>query len=46
MNESPLETYLAGQDPVVAPVVIALDHAIRHPDYKVRAKEVLDAARG
>jgi hypothetical protein len=40
VNSSPLETYLAEQDPVVAPVVRALDVAVRaaHPDLDVAIK--------
>lgn len=40
MNGSALETYLAGIDPTAAPLVIALDEAIRtaHPDFDVAVK--------
>jgi hypothetical protein len=40
MNSSPLETYLAGVDPKAAPLVIALDEAIRtaYPDFDVTIK--------
>ena len=40
MNSPPLESYLADIDPVAAPVVIALDHAIRNaaPELDVAIK--------
>lgn len=40
MNSPALQTYLAGIDPKAAPVVIALDEAIRsaHPDLEVAVK--------
>lgn len=40
MSNSVLDTYLAGVDPAAAPLVIALDDAVRkaHPDFDVAIK--------
>ena len=40
MSSSALETYLAGVDPAAAPLVVALDEAIRtvHPDFDIAVK--------
>jgi hypothetical protein len=40
VNDSALETYLAGVDPAAAPLVVALDEAVRraHPDLDVAIK--------
>lgn len=50
MNGPALQTYLAGIDPAAAPLVVALDEAIRkaHPDFDVaiKYKMLMYARRG
>ena len=50
MNGSALDTYLAGVDPAAAPLVVALDEAIRkaHPgfDVAIKYKILMYALRG
>jgi hypothetical protein len=40
VNHSALETYLVGVDPAAAPLVVALDEAVRkaHPDFDIAIK--------